>query len=143
MGGCRMKKWFVHVVIAVFAAATAVSALAGQYDTIISATDVEKATGLTGVKQVPRDKAAPGYTENKLLTGDLNFINKEGQPILMIQFRPSFIYEKFKEDTDYFKAAIPGIGNDAFSSPNYPPQYTVNFVKGSHYAVVSTHLDPK
>lgn len=136
-----------HLLVRVFAAIAvtgciAATAWAGQFDNIITAAEVEKATGLAGVRQVPRDKAAPGYTENKLLTGDLNFVRKDGQPILMIQFRPAFVFDQFKADTDYHKAPVPGIGSSAFSSPVYPPQYSINFVKGSYYAVVTTHLDP-
>ncbi|MDH4162130.1 MAG: hypothetical protein OEW15_05500 [Nitrospirota bacterium] len=138
-----MLKRLISAVIIVCLAGLFSSVSAGQFDNIISAADVEKATGLTGVKKVPRDKAAPGYTENKLLTGDINFVRSDGQPILMIQFRPAFVYDQFKADTEYNKGAVPGIGSDAFSSPVYPPQYTINFVKGNYYAAVTTHLDPK
>ncbi len=136
------RRGFIIAVLLLGTLATRGAAAAGQFDHIINAADVEKATGLAGVKQVPRDKAAPGYTENKLLTGDLNFIRADGQPILMVQFRPAFVYEEFKGDAAYNKAPVAGVGSDAFSSPVYPPQYAINFLKGNYYAVVTTHLDP-
>ena len=118
-------------------------AAAGKFDTIISAADVEKATGLTGVKQVPRQKAVEGITENKFLTGDINFVRSDNQPILEIQFRPSFAFDQFKGDSGFIKAPVPGLGEEAYTSPSFDPQTTVNFKKGSYFVAVSTHINPK
>jgi len=119
------------------------SAKAGQFDNIVSAADVEKATGLTGVKQVPRQKAVEGITENKFLTGDINFVRSDNQPILEVQFRPSFAFDQFKGDSGFIKAPVPGLGEEAFTSPSFDPQTTVNFKKGAYFVAVSTHVNPK
>lgn len=138
-----MKNLLVLVLVCAFAVGLVGNVRAGQYDNIVSAADVERATGLQGIKQVPRVKATDGMTANKLLTGDLNFVRQDGEPVLIIQFRPVFVYDGMKADSGYFKAAVPGIGDEAFLSPSFPPQNAVNIRKGSHVAVVTAHIDPK
>lgn len=112
-------------------------AAAGQFDRIISVADVEKVTGLTGVKQVPRDQTS------KFKNGDLNFVAGQGQPILMIEFRPVFVFDAMKSDSGYFKKPVPGLGEEAFTSPAFDPQFSVNLRKGKYVAVVTTHIDPR
>jgi hypothetical protein len=109
----------------------------GQFDHIITAADVEKATGLTGVKQVSRVKL------DKFRNGDLNFMTRDDKPLLMIQFRPLFLFDEMKSDPGYFKAAVPAVGEAAFTSPAFTPQFSVNFIKGGHFGIVTTHVDPK
>ena len=132
-----MKKKLVIVVSVAFVLMIHSVVLAGQFDNILTAADVEKATGLTGIKKVPHDSS------NKFLNGDINFVLKDGQPILMIQFRPLFIFDKYKEDPGYFKTPLTGIGEEAFTSPAFDPQFSINFRKNNHVAVVTTNIDPK
>jgi len=110
---------------------------AGQFDHIITTADVEKITGLKGVKQVPREPL------NKFLNGDLNFVTGSSQPLLMIQFRPVFVFDDMKADSGYYKAPLQGIGEEAFTSPAFAPQFSVNFRKGNYIAVVTTDIDPR
>jgi len=133
-----MKKFLVIAVSFLIVAAWGgkVSA-AGQFDHIISAADVEKLTGLKGVKQVPREPL------NKFRNGDLNFVMSNDQPLLMIQFRPAFVLDDMKADSGYYKAPLKGIGDEAFTSPAFAPQFSVNFQKGSYVAVVTTVIDPR
>jgi hypothetical protein len=131
------KLLVLAVSLLVLAALIAPVFATGQFDNIITTADVEKATGLTGVKQVPREPL------DKLRNGDLNFVANGNQPILMIQFRPLFLFETVKADSGYFKTSIPGVGDAAFTSPAFEPQFSVNFIKGNHYAIVTTNIDPK
>jgi hypothetical protein len=138
-----MKKWsFLAVCVMVAAMALGVNA-SGKFDNIITAVDVEKATGLTGLKQVPRQKAVDGITANKFLTGDINFVRSDNQPVIAVQFRPSFAFDQFKGDSGFIKAPVPGVGDEAYTGPSFDPQTNVNFVKGGYYVAVSTHIDPK
>jgi hypothetical protein len=92
----KMKNAFAWVVlIGVLAGSAGSLSAAGQYDHIITAADVEKITGLAGVKQVPREPL------NKFRNGDLNFVQGNEKPILMIQFRPAFIFDQMKADSGY------------------------------------------
>jgi hypothetical protein len=132
-----MKKLGVALLSVLLLSGFAVRAFAGQYDHIIAAADVEKITGLTGVKQVPREPL------NKFKNGDLNFVGSNNEPILMIQFRPLFVFDAMKADGGYFKAPLQDVGEEAFTSPAFDPQFSVNFRKGNYIAVVTTHIDPK
>ncbi len=109
----------------------------GQFDHILTTADVEKATGLTGVKQVPREPL------NKFRNGDLNFVLRDGTPVLMIQFRPSFVFDAMKSDSGYFKSPLTGIGEEAFTSPAFDPQFSINLHKGHYVSVVTTNVDPR
>jgi hypothetical protein len=142
--GSGMKKSALLVIgLGLALVLPAVRIEAGQFDNIISAADVEKATGLSGVKQVPRQKAVDGITQNKFLTGDLNFIRSDRQPIIEVQFRPAFAFDQFKGDSGFIKAPVPGLGDEAYTGPSFDPQTTVNFRKGAYFVAVSTHIDPK
>jgi hypothetical protein len=133
-----MKRLAVAVVsFLVIAGLVAPVFAGGQYDHIISAADVEKATGPTGVKQAPREKLS------RFRNGDLNFVMKDDRPILMVQFRPLFLYDQMKSDPGYFMAAVPGVGGAAFTTPDFAHQFSVIFIKGDHFAIVTTHVDPK
>jgi len=130
-----MKKFFLAMLsLAIIAGLSATLYAEGQFDHVITAADVEKLTGLKGVKQVPREKL------NKFRNGDLNFLLSNGKPLLMIQFRPSYVFATMKADS---KSSIPGVGEEAFSSPAFDPQFSVNFLKGNYYAIVTTHVDEK
>ena len=109
----------------------------GQFDHILTIAHVEKATGLSGIKQVPREPL------NKFRNGDLNFVLPDGTPLLMIQFRPAFMFDAMKADSGYFKTPISGIGEEAFTSPAFDPQFSINLHKGHYVSVVTTNVDPK
>ncbi len=115
---------------------------AAQFDNIITAADVEQITGMAGVKQVPRQPL------DKFRNGDLNFALASGEPVLMVQFRPvqvfdTNVFEYLRTDSGYYKAPLRGIGEQAFTSPAFAPQFAVNFRKGHLFAVVTTHVDPR
>lgn len=131
------KPGIVMVSLLVIAGLVAPVFAEGQFDHIISAADVDKTIGLTGVKQVPRAKL------DKYRNGDLNFVLADDKPVLMIQFRPLFLFDQMKADPGYSKDAVPGVGESAFSSPAFAPQFSVNFIKGGHFCIVTTHVDPK
>jgi hypothetical protein len=133
-----MKKFFLAMMsLAIMAGLSATVYAEGQFDHVINAADVEKITGLKGVKQVPREKL------NKFRNGDLNFVMSNDKPLLMIQFRPSYVFAAMKADSGYVKTSVPGVGEEAFSSPAFDPQFSINFLKGNYFAIVTTHVDEK
>ena len=81
----------------------------GQYLTV---QDVEKITGLHGVKLVPPDAS-------KGAGGDLNFADKDGKLILMVNRNLSsdMFYSQTKNMKDTVKADITGLGDAAFIGP--------------------------
>ena len=104
----------------------------GQYLTV---QDVEKITGLHGVKLVPPDAS-------KGAGGDLNFADKDGKLILMVNRNLSsdMFYSQTKNMKDTVKADITGLGDAAFIGPAGNLQYFVSFKKGKGSGTVSTFL---
>jgi hypothetical protein len=131
-----MKKLVLAILsLAIMAGLSATIHAEGQFDHVITVADVEKITGLKGVKQVPREKL------NKFRNGDLNFLLGNDKPLLMVQFRPSYVFAAMKADSGYVKASVPGVGQEAFTSPAFDPQFSINFLKGNYFAIVTTHVD--
>jgi len=98
------------------------TASGAQYLTV---QDVEKITGLHGVKLVPADPS-------KGAGGDLNFANKDGKLILMVQrmLYSDALYSQTKKMKGAVKADIEGVGDAAFTGPAGNTQYFVSFRKG-------------
>ena len=139
-----MKKILVAVAVGVLLVGTfsIVSAVgkvgkAGKFENILNAQDVERATGISGIKQVPRQPLS------NFMNGELNFISRDGSPLLMVQIRPDYMYEALKADTGYFRSTVSGLGDDAFTSPSFDPQFSVNVRKGHYVMVITTNIDPK
>jgi hypothetical protein len=134
-----MHRWltvlFVVTMLAVSASmvfAQAKAAPGGQYLTV---QDVEKITGLQGVKIVPPDAS-------KGAGGDLNFANKDGKLILMVNrsLSSDMFYSQTKTMKDTVKEEIQGVGDAAFIGPAGNLQYFVSFKKGKGSGTVSTFL---
>jgi hypothetical protein len=97
--------------------------------------DVEKITGLHGVKLVPPDPS-------KGAGGDLNFADKDGKLILMVNrnLASDMLYSQTKNMKDTVKADISGVGDAAFIGPAGTLQYFISFRKGKGSGTVSTFL---
>jgi hypothetical protein len=108
------------------------AASGAQYLTV---QDVEKITGLQGVKLVPANPS-------KGAGGDLNFANKDGELILMVQrmLNSDMLYSQTKKMNGAVKADISGVGDAAFTGPAGNLQYFVSFKKGKGSGTVSTFL---
>jgi len=97
--------------------------------------DVEKITGLQGVKLVPPDPS-------KGAGGDLNFANKDGKLILMANRNlfSDMLYSQTKNMKGAVKQDIQGVGDAAFTGPAGNLQYFVSFKKGKGSGTVATFL---
>jgi len=122
---------------------TLLGALAGaQADPRLTVADVEKVSGLAGVKIVARGSQTGAG-------GDLNFAGPNGKLVLMINFGGAALYTKAraqKEITvggatyplELFAHAVSGVGDEAFASPPGKVQYVIYARKGSNAITVST-----
>ncbi|MGA2476727.1 MAG: hypothetical protein ABSF73_08920 [Terriglobia bacterium] len=108
------------------------AASGAQYLTV---QDVEKITGLHGVKLVPADPS-------KGAGGDLNFADKDGKLILMVQrmLNSDALYSQTKNMNGTVKADIQGVGDAAFTGPAGALQYFVSFRKGKGSGTAATFL---
>jgi hypothetical protein len=97
--------------------------------------DVEKITGLTGIKIVPPDAS-------KGAGGDLNFADKDGKLIVMVQrmLTSDALYSANKKMASSVQADIQGVGDAAFTGPAGKLQYFVFFKKGKGSGSVASFL---
>ena len=97
--------------------------------------DVEKITGLHGVKLVPANPA-------KGAGGDLNFADKDGKLILMVNRNlfSDMLYTQTRNMKGTVKEDIQEVGDAAFTGPAGNLQYFVSFKKGKGSGSVATFL---
>jgi len=102
----------------------------GQLNKYLSVADVQKVTGLSGIRQVPRSEEA---------SGDLNFARPDGKLILSVSIYPSSAYASAKSSKYGFKSNVQGIGEEAFWGPrDGPPLFILTFRKGAHAVIINT-----
>jgi hypothetical protein len=134
-----MYRWltvlFVFTMLALSASVVFSQAKPASGAQYLTVQDVEKITGLQGVKLVPPDAS-------KGAGGDLNFADKDGKLILMSNrsLSSDMFYSQTKKMNEAFKEDIQGVGDAAFIGPpgNYP--YFVAFKKGKGSGSVATFL---
>lgn len=102
-------------------------------DPRLTVADVEKGSGLSGVKQV-----APGSMTGA--GGDLNFVGPDGQLILMVKFATASLYDATKKNQTVFHAVVPDIGDEAFDAPPGAMQYVLYVKKGTKAVSVTSFI---
>jgi len=117
---------------------TSMPNLCGQtnpYDKYLAVADIEKVTGLSDLKQVPREP-------RKGAGGHLNFADKNGSMILTASFLTAQEYGFYRNEKRMLKATIPGVGDGAMTGPAADPQYMFLARKGDKCVALSTFVDP-
>jgi hypothetical protein len=111
----------------------------GTYENTLKTTDIEKVTGLKGVKVVPRDPA-------KGASGMMNFADAQG-----VGFTATFeiitpeALAKTKASSTWkgmIKGPVSGVGDEAYSGPKNGEPFILIFKKGKNWVTVSTGLNP-
>jgi hypothetical protein len=106
-----------------------------DYSKFLTVADIQKVTGLSGVKQVSRNP-------QRRAGGHLNFERADNQMILIASFLPLSQYEAYKNEKDMVKSMVQGIGEEAFIGPGVmDPQYMLVFKKGNYCVAISTFVD--
>lgn len=105
-----------------------------KYDKYLTVADIQKVTGLTGIKQVPRDP-------KKGAGGHLNFADGKGNMILLASFLTSEEFDFYKSEEGLVKEKIPGLGDEAFSGPATGTPYMLVMRKGSKSVALSTFFE--
>jgi hypothetical protein len=134
-----MKRWTLMLVVVSLLGLTASlvypQAKPAAPPGYLTVNDVEKITGLHGLKIVP-------YNPSKGAGGDLNFADQDGKLVVMVQ-RMLFsdaLYTETKKMKGVVKAEIAGVGDAAFSGPANNPQYFISFKKGKGSGSVASFL---
>src|SRR5690348_3776159 len=136
-----MKSDMKSTALLVLLFSAVVAAQAG--DKRLTIADVEKVSGLSSVKTVPRGSRTGAG-------GDLNFVGPDGKLVLMVNFGDQQLYDKARNqkeiklgDKTYpmelFAHAVPGVGDEAFASPPGKVQYVIYARKGNNAISVSTY----
>jgi hypothetical protein len=99
---------------------------------LLTVTDVEKVSGLSGLHAVPKN---PG----KGAGGDLNFAGSDDKLVVMVTVQKAAAYQSAKKA--FFHEAVPGVGDEAFLGPNVPQPYMINFRKGDASVAISSFFD--
>ena len=124
--------------VGALAAAAALSVrLAAQspYDKVLSAADVSKVTGISGIRLVPQGSQVGAG-------GTLNFARPDGKLVLMVNLGPAELYRKARDSKELeiggkkypnllFAHNVPGVGDEAFASPPGPVQYACTRAKAT------------
>jgi hypothetical protein len=111
----------------------------------VTPADIEKATGLKGVHLVPA--TAPGS-----VPGRDNYADASGKVVLWFQPIPGPLFARAKAtpaktmsgievEPKLFHAAVPGLGDEAFDSPDGKQQHAVYVRKGDSGFGLISNLD--
>ncbi|MGD0589590.1 MAG: hypothetical protein ABSA44_02170 [Bacteroidota bacterium] len=106
---------------------------------LLSIADVEKVTGIQGLKMVPKDPS-------KHMIGDLNFVKPDGKRLLSIVFEIVDLkaFAQTKQSSSFkslYSGPVKGIGDEAFDGPPKMTPYYLSVRKGTHWITISTSLD--
>jgi hypothetical protein len=105
------------------------------YGKYLTSADVEKVSGINGIKEVPRDPS-------KGAGGNLNFADADDNLVMMATFSGNSVYEQSKKQKGYFKSDVKGVGEEAFSGPSSgPAEYVLVFRKGVHCVSLSSFFN--
>jgi hypothetical protein len=106
---------------------------------LLTIADVEKVSGIKGLKLVPHDPSRGAG-------GELNFAEANGTLIVLLTTMPASAYPDAKSYADAFRADLPGIGDEAFEGPSTrikSEPYTLTFRKGDRAFAMASFFDLK
>jgi hypothetical protein len=132
------KRALVVVALALLGAAAVLSAQTRPYDKYLTTADIEKASGLKGLKPVP-------YDPSKGAGGNLNFGLADGTVVLIASFQSlqPKDYDKYKTQIkSYVKGPVAGLADEAFNGPPGDYPYFISFRKGNWVATITTFFNP-
>jgi hypothetical protein len=122
----------VLALLFVFSLVSNLQAQGNPYDKYLTVADIQKVTGLTGIKQVPREP-------RKGAGGHLNFVNQNGEMILIASFLTAEDYNSYKSAENMVKEPVKGLGDEAFVGPGgSEPAYMLLVLKGNKCLGLST-----
>jgi len=102
---------------------------------LLTVKDVEKVTGRTGVKLIPKNPV-------KGAGGDLNFALADDTILVIAAVQDAEMYETWKKQEGFFHAAVSGIGDEAFEGPSIgKSHYIFIFKKGKTAVSLSSFFD--
>ncbi|MDH4218766.1 MAG: hypothetical protein OEZ52_10225 [Candidatus Aminicenantes bacterium] len=102
---------------------------------VLTAEDVEKVTGIQGLKLVPKNPQIGAG-------GDLNFAQPDGTILLIVMMQKASMYDTWKSQEGYFHADVNDIGDEAFEGPGFGEyRYILVFQKGKNAYSLSSFFN--
>lgn len=102
---------------------------------LLTPKDVEKVTGIQGLKLIPKNPVIGAG-------GDLNFAKGDDTVVLIANIQDSSRYKKWKSEEGFFHASVSGIGDEAFEGPSDgEDRYILIFQKGNKAVSLSSFFD--
>jgi hypothetical protein len=137
-----MKKMMVVLVILILSLGCVIgtiSAAGSPFDKILTVADVTKVTGMTGLKLVDKDAVQGAF-------GQINFTGSDGKVLLVVTIETHDPKEfakvaKTKSFQSLYAGPFKGVGDVTYESPVTGERYMVAFMKGNHFATVSSTLN--
>ena len=123
------------LVSSISGAAIGLTAQSGDYGKYLTVPDIEKASGLSGLKLVHREP-------RKGAGGNLNFARSDGQLVLIAVFYDKTLFSQYAGEPAMVKSQVPGVGDEALLGPKQYPPYFLVFRKGDKSVALSTFMDP-
>ena len=106
-----------------------------ESENLLTVDDVEKATGMKGIKLIPRNPAIGAG-------GDLNFALEDNTLLLIVAIQDISLYTEWKKQEGFFHAAVSGIGDEAFEGPSFGEhRYVLIFRKGENAISLSSFFN--
>jgi hypothetical protein len=104
-------------------------------DKVVTVADMEKVSGLTGIKVIPKDPYIGAG-------GDINFAKKDGKIVLIVMNRDKAYLTDMKAQKGSFDKQLNGIGDEAYDGPGFGKiRYILAFRKGNRVVVLSSFMD--
>lgn len=102
---------------------------------LLTSKDVEKVTGVQGIKSIPRNPVLGAG-------GDLNFALDDNTMLLTVAIQDSSMYKQWKSEEGFFHASVSGIGDEAFEGPSIGEDlYILIFWKGKKAISLSSFFN--
>ena len=106
-----------------------------ESENLLTVDDVEKATGMKGIKLIPRNPAIGAG-------GDLSFALEDNTMLLIVAIQNVSMYTEWKKQEGFFYAAVSGIGDEAFEGPSFGEhRYVLIFRKGENAISLSSFFN--
>lgn len=106
-----------------------------ESEELLTANDVEKISGVQGIKSIPRNPVIGAG-------GDLNFAMEDNTLLLTVAIQDSSMYKQWKSEDGFFHASVSGIGDEAFDGPSVgEDRYFLIFRKGKKAISLSSFFN--
>lgn len=108
-----------------------------DFQELLRVDDVEKITGINGIKLIPKDPTIGAG-------GDLNFAMEDNTMLLTVAIQDVSMYTEWKRQEGFFHAVVSGIGDEAFEGPSIgEDRYILIFRKGQNAISLSSFFNMK